>query len=216
MVRREAADLAASAGCEVAASVTRSTTILVVGDQDVRRLAGQQKSSKQRKVELLIASGLQVRVVSETDFLAMVDVQNGKSDSACATETSNYSQEIRANRVDRSTTEPLRGFASTDMLWSGPDRGLIWCWERGRQKAAENPSLAERARRGELVPLAWKGGVDTKLEGERKSGTLQYLATWQGLRGDDLRISFDGVEVVTCSRTGQSVVFSSEAVVEVR
>jgi len=40
MVRREASDAAAAAGCEVDASVTDRTTMLVVGDQDIRKLAG--------------------------------------------------------------------------------------------------------------------------------------------------------------------------------
>ena len=44
--RREAADIAASIGCDVEASVTKRTTLLVVGDQDVQRLAGHEKSSK--------------------------------------------------------------------------------------------------------------------------------------------------------------------------
>lgn len=63
--RREAADLAAVAGCDVANSVTQSTTLLVVGDQDVRKLAGHQKSSKHRKAEKLIAAGQQIKVLSE-------------------------------------------------------------------------------------------------------------------------------------------------------
>jgi DNA polymerase-3 subunit epsilon len=70
--RTEAADLAARAGCEVAANVTKKTTILVVGDQDVRRLAGHQKSSKHRKVEELISEGYQVKILQESDFESLV------------------------------------------------------------------------------------------------------------------------------------------------
>jgi len=44
--RREAADLAASIGCAVASGVTKKTSLLVVGDQDVTKLAGKSKSSK--------------------------------------------------------------------------------------------------------------------------------------------------------------------------
>jgi DNA polymerase III subunit epsilon len=36
--RREAADMAAKIGCIVADGITKNTTILVVGDQDVKRL----------------------------------------------------------------------------------------------------------------------------------------------------------------------------------
>ena len=73
--RREAADLAASAGCEVEPSVTKKTTLLVVGNQDLRRLAGHERSSKHRKVESLILSGQPLRILGETDFTRMVDIE---------------------------------------------------------------------------------------------------------------------------------------------
>ena len=73
--RWEAADLAASAGCEVEPSVTKKTTLLVVGDQDLRRLAGHQRSSKHRKAEALILSGQPLRILGETDFMKMVDIE---------------------------------------------------------------------------------------------------------------------------------------------
>ncbi|MBA3314223.1 MAG: transposase [Planctomycetaceae bacterium] len=72
MPRREAADLAAALGCEVAASVTKSTTLLVVGDQDIRMLLGHEKSSKHRKAEALISKGQPIRVLRETDFRLLV------------------------------------------------------------------------------------------------------------------------------------------------
>ena len=43
--RKEAAGLAASTGCAVASGVTKETTLLVVGDQDVSKLAGKNKGS---------------------------------------------------------------------------------------------------------------------------------------------------------------------------
>ena len=55
--------------------------------------------------------------------------------------------------------------------------------------------------------LDWKGGVE-RLKIERKPGTLQYLATWQGLCGKDLDLPLDG-ETIVCSKTGQTVVFGS-------
>lgn len=70
--RREAADLAASVGCDVSSSVTKKTTILVVGDVDVARLAGHKKSSKHRKAETLIADGQNLRIIRETDFRKLV------------------------------------------------------------------------------------------------------------------------------------------------
>lgn len=66
--RREAADLAARAGCSVGATVTRKTTLLVVGDQDISRLAGKSKSSKHIKAEEMIGQGCQIRILRESDF----------------------------------------------------------------------------------------------------------------------------------------------------
>lgn len=70
--RRQAAAMAAEAGCNVGDQVTKSTTLLIVGDQDVARLAGHTKSTKHRKAEQLIAKGQPIRVLRETDFLAMI------------------------------------------------------------------------------------------------------------------------------------------------
>ena len=72
ITRREAADLAAAAGCDVANSVTKSVTLLVVGDQDVRRLGGHERSSKYRKAENLIREGHGLRILRESDFRALV------------------------------------------------------------------------------------------------------------------------------------------------
>lgn len=71
--RKEAAQLAAQAGCNVADGVNKNTTILVVGIQDKDKLAGYDKSSKHRKAEELIAKGKQLRIISEADFLAIVN-----------------------------------------------------------------------------------------------------------------------------------------------
>jgi len=71
--RDEAAKLAASIGCDVDVSVTNRTTLLVVGDQDLDRLAGKKKSSKHLKVERLIEDGHAIKVLSESDFRGMVE-----------------------------------------------------------------------------------------------------------------------------------------------
>ena len=63
---------AASVGCEVAQVVTNATTLLVVGDVDVKRLAGHDKSSKHRKVEELMAKGVSIRIIRETDFRELI------------------------------------------------------------------------------------------------------------------------------------------------
>lgn len=68
MPRREAAELASKAGCEVADGVTKRTTLLIVGDSDARLLRGHDKSSKHRKAEDLIAKGVAINILSESDF----------------------------------------------------------------------------------------------------------------------------------------------------
>jgi DNA polymerase-3 subunit epsilon len=70
--RREAANLAAAAGCAVAPSVTKDTTLLIVGDIDVQRLAGHDRSSKHRKAEELIANGQPIRILGESDFRELI------------------------------------------------------------------------------------------------------------------------------------------------
>jgi DNA polymerase-3 subunit epsilon len=72
MPRSEAADVAAAAGCRVDAGVTKETTLLIVGDQDLWKLHGYSKSSKQRKAEQLIAKGQALRILSESDFRLIV------------------------------------------------------------------------------------------------------------------------------------------------
>jgi DNA polymerase-3 subunit epsilon len=71
--RREAAILASKSGCDVATNVTKKTTLLVVGDQDVQRLAGHEKSTKHRKAEELIKKGQIIRVIRETDFVHLIN-----------------------------------------------------------------------------------------------------------------------------------------------
>jgi len=71
--RREALDMAASIGCAVREGITTDTTLLVVGDQDIRKLAGHEKSSKHRKAEQLIEQGQQIRILGERDFLKIIE-----------------------------------------------------------------------------------------------------------------------------------------------
>jgi DNA polymerase-3 subunit epsilon len=70
--RREAADLAHMAGGAVDPGVTKGTTVLVVGDQDLLRTGGKPKSSKHLKAEGLAAKGQPIRFLAETDFMALV------------------------------------------------------------------------------------------------------------------------------------------------
>ncbi len=113
-------------------------------------------------------------------------------------------------RLYRSIEEPIREGLSWDRTWRGPDDGLIFCWERGREERVKRPEDAARAEKDELIVLHWKGGVSKKLKADKIQGTLNYLATWQGLRAEDLDIDLEGERVIVCSRTGQAVAFSAK------
>jgi len=71
LTRKEAAKIAASMGCHVDGSVTKNTTILVVGIQDAFKLAGYEKSAKHRKAEDLNQKGIPIKILSEKDFIEM-------------------------------------------------------------------------------------------------------------------------------------------------
>lgn len=69
MPRVEASELAANAGCDVSPSVTKATTILVVGDQDIRAVGATGKSTKHRKAEKMISEGASIKIIKESDFI---------------------------------------------------------------------------------------------------------------------------------------------------
>lgn len=114
-------------------------------------------------------------------------------------------------RVFRSISESIRTKPSFDERWKGDDKGLITCWEVGRNKRKSDPVLAEKVENNELPVLGWKGGVDKALQKKEKFGSLNYLAQWQGLRGEDLDINL--LEEVTkqCSGTGMKITFTSDS-----
>jgi DNA polymerase-3 subunit epsilon len=72
MSRNEAAELAARVGMSVKPGVTKETTHLVVGDQDLTVLAGHTKSSKHRKAEDLQRAGHPIRIIGESEFKSLV------------------------------------------------------------------------------------------------------------------------------------------------
>ncbi len=73
MSRQKAIEFALAMGAEVLDSVSKKTTLLVVGDQDIRYLKGQDKSQKHRKAETLIAQGVDIRILGESDFVALLE-----------------------------------------------------------------------------------------------------------------------------------------------
>ena len=113
-------------------------------------------------------------------------------------------------KISRLISEPIRENISMDQRWKGDDGGFIACWERGREKSKEAPELAEMARKGQLIPLPWKGGVEKAIKTKAKIGTLQYLAMWQGLRGDDLHIDTEDEPTLRCTEHGVTVVFTND------
>lgn len=71
VVRRDAADMAASLGFDVHARVTKRTTFLVVGIPNPAVIVGP-KSLNHRRAEKWAAQGTGIQVITGTDFLAMV------------------------------------------------------------------------------------------------------------------------------------------------
>ena len=101
--RRDAAKLAASVGCDVTNSVTKKTTILVVGIQDEGKLKkGYDKSSKHRKAEELSRKGSEIKIMSERDFwsAAALDIQPGEV-------LSDGEDDVRKNRSDSSREQDV-------------------------------------------------------------------------------------------------------------
>ena len=71
--RKEIAQIAANMGCLVKNSVTKKTTMLVVGIQDESKLNGYTKSSKHRKAEEMISNGANITILSEQDFVSIYE-----------------------------------------------------------------------------------------------------------------------------------------------
>ena len=72
--RQEAADMAAEAGCGVTSNVSKQVTMLVVGTQDKSKLKGYAKSTKHRMAEALIEKGVDIHILSESDFSELIGV----------------------------------------------------------------------------------------------------------------------------------------------
>lgn len=119
-------------------------------------------------------------------------------------------------RIFRPIAAPIRDGLTWHETWCGSDAGLIFCWENGRRLRCRDCELSRRASVGELVTLPWKGGtenIDDALaeenrgKAQKRYGTLYYLATWQGLRGEDLNIDMGAEQAVVCSRSNRAVLF---------
>jgi len=119
-----------------------------------------------------------------------------------------------SQRIYRSYVQPKREGLSWQEIWQGDDKGLILCWEIGREMRQREPELARCAENGELPAsdlLVWKGGVEKKIKKSEKYGTLNYLAQWQGLRGEDLNIDLSEESERICSKTEMKVIYTGDA-----
>jgi len=112
-------------------------------------------------------------------------------------------------RIYRSILEPIYEDPVYETRIEGYDKGLINSWQIGRKLAVTNPDLSVRAKNGELPVMDVKGGVERKIK-KGKVGSLWYLASWQGLRGEDLDIDLDAEVKIACSRTGVIVTFTRD------
>lgn len=227
MVRREAMQGVVDHGGEVGNGVTKKTDFLVLGQADFRTFAaGQDKSAKLRKAEGMKAKGHQIEIMSEEDFYELIDTEPLPPTETPQSDDHQSEAEIMESqvlgtpqRIFRSIDEPIRENPDWDERWTGPDKGLITCWEVGRKLRKKDPDLARRAENGELparlaadgARKGWKGGVEKKLMSEEKYGTLNYLAEWQGLRGEDLSIDLSEEVELVCSKTGMKVIYTADA-----
>lgn len=112
--------------------------------------------------------------------------------------------------IQWSYDKPERKNLSWKEIWLQEDKGLIKNYEVGRNLANKNPELVEKAKKGELPALGYKGGFDRKLKAKTKIGALNYLAQWQALRGENLNIDLNSEVVLTCTKTGIEVTFTMD------
>lgn len=70
--RAKATEMALEAGCNVATSVNKKVTMLVLGEQDLTKLKGKELSSKEQKALELIEKGYQIQLLLEQDFMRLI------------------------------------------------------------------------------------------------------------------------------------------------
>lgn len=79
MARADAAIRATAIGCAVDDTVTQRTTILVVGTHNKNALVGYDKSRKHQRAEDLVSRGQEIKILSEDDFLNILNSANNDS-----------------------------------------------------------------------------------------------------------------------------------------
>lgn len=113
------------------------------------------------------------------------------------------------SQIFREILEPIRNGLTQNEYWEGIDKGLIKCWEVGRKLRENNAELKKQCESGELPTLGWKGGINSSDKKVKKFGSLNYLAQWQGIRGESLSIDRNIETTIICSKTGSTVTFTS-------
>lgn len=73
MTRAEALQTIVDLGGKVANAITRKTTFLIVGDTDSLEMVKDGKTSKLKKAEEYIEKGCQIRILTEDEFLEMIE-----------------------------------------------------------------------------------------------------------------------------------------------
>lgn len=118
-----------------------------------------------------------------------------------------------SKHILHSIKNSIRKNPTPDEKWRGEDKGLILCWEEGRELSESQPKLAKRALKGELPMLSYKGGVKRHPKKKKKNGSFCYLAQLQGLRGEDLDINLQDTYVLKCSRSDVKVTYCLESTI---
>ena len=75
MTRREAAQKVVDHGWRFKGNVTRDTDFLIVGEQDFKRFKDGKKGNKLRAAEDLLQTGYPIEIITEDDFLRMLDTR---------------------------------------------------------------------------------------------------------------------------------------------
>ena len=73
ILKDEAKRLAIIAGHQTQSQVTKKTTILVVGEQDEHKYPENKQSQNQIKANELILKGQNIRILTESEFMAMIE-----------------------------------------------------------------------------------------------------------------------------------------------
>lgn len=127
----------------------------------------------------------------------------------------------RAMRVRASAQIPPQLGSLYEDRFGTAEHTLISCWLRGLELRSDEAasglggknaakSVVQAAIAGELPILPWKGGIAKPTKQKTRLGATQYLAMWQGLRGQDLDIDLSTEHQVTCSRFLVAVTFTMD------